>query len=1117
MATATDAPAAHGAPRLHVHLLGGFRATRDGGVPLPEQWSRPSARTLVKLLAVTPGHRLHREQIIAACWPDAAPDAASRSLGVALHAARRALQPELAPRQPSSYLTSDGAMLRLEPGLVLVDVDEAERSAAEALRIRGIPELTRATASLTGEVLPEDRYAVWAQPARERMAQTRLRVLLTLAEALLDGDRAEDAVAVARDVLAGQPAEESAHRTIMRAYLSLGLRRQAIHQYHLCREALDEELGIRPGSQTEQLHLRALETHGNAARPTGVAVAAPPALRIRGGTPVRGRDEAIGRLSAPDAAGLIVVAGESGIGKTRVVAEAARATLDAGAIVLWGAGRDAEGQPPYGAIVEALDGWFSSRPAVERARAGNEYAELAALLPSLGGTVPGMQRSPDDERRRLFHAVAALLDDLASSAPVVLVLDDLHAVDLGTLQLLSSLLRHRDDSGPGWHAIATLRSEDLSAADPRRGVLDALARDGLLEWLELPRLGRADCLALATDIAGTEISDRVWELSLGNPLFVVELARENGREDPGAARSPGVRNLVAARLARLGPAARRVAEIVATAGGEAAAAEVVEVATQALHPTWSTGEVAEAVDAALRAAVLFERDVVIDGRPVPGLVFQHPLVRLTAYDELSAVRRQVLHSAYADAVLRRRPHAVDALAMHLARADDPRATTYLRQAAERAAALSANDTADLYYAELISRLDAVSAEAAWVRLDRSIVLKRTGRYDEARAVLDEALGELRRRGDQDGVVLATARIAEVLVSTAMAQVALSVLDADPARTDTAPFSAATHHLARTRALLVVGGYLEAVASAALARTAASLTAEPQRRGLLARAIQYQAVSLALDGRFAEAGPFADEALPHAQAYGDPQILASVLSVQREQARRSGRLHEALETGQHALELAARSGERRMQAFEQANLAELHLLVEEVDRAEEFANAAAAVPAGEAGLSTTYALVALARVRMRRGESPLKLLDRAQASAEESSDRQALDEIGQARAEWLVAIGAHAEALDLLTALPRGSATTTALAHLGLGDAATAERIARGELARAAAAGEALTEVDVRIALASALAALGQMPRAEEEFDTAQGLAERLPYPAGSRRLADARAAVRGSDGVVRKV
>ncbi|MGI9824248.1 ATP-binding protein [Agromyces sp. Marseille-Q5079] len=1103
--TSARTPRSGGAPRLLVQLLGGFQVTRDGGPQPPERWTRPSARTLVKLLAVAPDHRLHREEIIAVCWPDADPEAATRSLGVALHAARRALEPELAPRQPSSYLTSDGALLRLEPARVQVDADDAERLAAAALESGGFPDLSAAAAALAADLLPEDRYAPWAHARRDRLVQARGRVRLQLADALFELGRPEDAISVARDVLAEQPAEERAHRAIMRAHLSLGLRRQAIHQYHACRAALDEELGVGPGPQTEHLHLEALDLDAGSARLDDV-VLPPPALRVAPATPLHGRADAVERLAAGGGPAIVLVTGEAGIGKTRVVVEYARRALDDGAIVLWGAGHDAEGQTPYGAIIEALDGCLSSRSATERARIGGEYPELAALLPSLGSTAPPSQRSPDDERRRLFQAVAGLLEDLAASAPVLLVIDDLHAADLGTLGLLSSLARRSAVSRRPWRMFATLRDDELATDDPRRSVLDALQREALAETLPLPRLAREDCLALATDIAGADAPERVWELSLGHPLFAVELAREVGELGERSPHSTGVRQLVAARLARLPSTARRVAEVVATAGGEAATSEVIDVATQALHPALSTGEAAEAVDTALAASVLFERDVVIDGRPVPGLVFQHPLVRLTAYDELSAVRRQVLHSAYADVVLRRRPHAVDALAMHLVRADDPRSTTYLRQAAERAAALSANETADRYYAELVSRLDAVSAEAAWVRLDRSIVLQRTSRFDEARVVLTEALGDLRRRGDRDGVVLATARIAEVLVSLATPQEALSVLDADAVEPDTGPLAATTHHLARTRAMLVTGRYDEAVVSAGLAQAFAQRSTEPQRRGLLARALQYQAVSLALDGRFSEAGPVADEALPHAEAYGDPQILASVLSVQREQARRSGRLHEALETGRRALELAARSGERLSQAFEQANLAELLLLVEEDAEAAALADAAVAASVDQAGLSTPYALLAQARVRMRRREDPLPQLDEAQRVAEESSDRQALDEVGQARAEWLVGSGAHDAARRVLEALPRGSATTMAWAQLGLGDAVTAERIARAEVDRAARGGERLTEVDARIALAAALVELGESRRADEELDAADELATRLPYPAGSTRIMRARTA-----------
>jgi tetratricopeptide (TPR) repeat protein len=623
--------------------------------------------------------------------------------------------------------------------------------------------------------------------------------------------------------------------------------------------------------------------------------------------------------------------------------------------------------------------------------------------------------------------------------------------------------------------------------------------------MPLPRLTRDDCLALAGDIVGADAPERVWELSLGHPLFAVELAREADRADDPARRASGVRQLVAARLARLPAPARRLTEVVAAAGGEAATSEVVDVATRSLHPALSTAEAADAVDAALRAAVLFERDVVIDGRPVPGLVFQHPLVRLTTYDELSAARRQVLHGAYAEVVLRRRPHAIDTLATHLVRADDPRATRYLRQAAARAAALSANDTADLYYTELISRLDAASAEAAWVRLDRSVVLQRTARFDEARQVLTEALADLRRRGDRNGVVLGTARLADVLISAGAVQQALTALDSDAPDAAADALAATTHHISRTRVFLVSGRYGEAVLSAGRAQAFAHRITGPERRGLLARALQYQAASLALDGRFSEAGPVADEALPHAEAFGDPQILASVLSVQREQARRSGRLREAIATGHRALDLAERAGEPIGRVFERANLAELHLLVEEQTDAAALAAAAVEASASQPDLSRPYALLALARVRMRAGEDPLPLLDEAQRLAVDGSDRQALNEIGSARAEWLVQTGAYEAALAVLAELTPGSAATRAWAHLGLGDAAAAAEVAAREVERAASGGERIAEVDARTALAAALAASGESAAATQEFDAAAELAARLPYPAGTSRLAEARA------------
>ncbi|MEU9115567.1 hypothetical protein AB0D04_28235 [Streptomyces sp. NPDC048483] len=170
-------------PLLRIRLLGGFRLERDGGAPPAERWSRPGARTVVKLLALAPDRQLHREQIMAVCWPHAELPAALRSLRVALHAARHALEPELRPRTASAYLIGDGALLRLAREAVWIDTEHAATLARQALAGGRGPELGAALAALTGELLPEDRYANWAEPARERLERLRVEVRGALARA----------------------------------------------------------------------------------------------------------------------------------------------------------------------------------------------------------------------------------------------------------------------------------------------------------------------------------------------------------------------------------------------------------------------------------------------------------------------------------------------------------------------------------------------------------------------------------------------------------------------------------------------------------------------------------------------------------------------------------------------------------------------------------------------------------------------------------------------------------------------------------------------------------------------------------------------------------------------
>ncbi|MGC4945565.1 ATP-binding protein [Streptomyces sp. DT224] len=1059
----------------------------------------------MKLLAVVPGHRLHREQVMEICWPDSDPQAAQGSLRVALHAARRALEPELASRAASSYLVSDGPLLCLDPRTVRVDVDHAQDTARAALTTGDADALARALELFSGELLPDDRYADWAEGRRFELAELKEKLLLGLASAHLEAGATEEAVTVAEQVLAANPAEEPAHQILIDAFTRLGLRRRAVRQYHVCRAALDAELGVRPGPETERLHRAAL-----AAEPTGppTAPSLPASLRAPAATPLRGRSAELDRLLAVDGTPVVrLLTGEAGVGKTRLVGEVARKAAASGTAVLWGGGHDAEGHTPYGAFAEALDGWLAERDEAERARVGGEYPELAAFLPALGRVRADSQRSPEEERDRLFRATAGLLGELASMQPLLIVLDDLHAADLGSFQLLSHLARRAAQSG-GWRFLVTYREEEIPDGDPRRTGLSSLVRQGLAAREEVPRLDQEACLAVVRDtveLTPGQVSgatDRVWELSLGNPLFAVELAHGLA-EGAGTGAPDGVRQLVAERLGRLDQDTRRIVEALSVAGPETSLSELLDVAAHGLDPAVTGGAATDALERAMAASLIEERDIVVGGQHEAGLTFRHPLVRLTCYEKLSALRRRQLHGAFAQAVLRRRPDAVDTLASHFTRADDPRAAEYLRRAAARAAALFANDTADRYYRDLVARLD---VDAARARLAHSQVLRRMGNFAQAAEVLRLALDEFVRRGDHEDIVLAAAWLADTLGRTGRPDAGRRVLAAHPVTADTPPEAASGHFLALAVLCRIQGRYEDAHAASQQALVAARRVNGRPGEGLRARAHSQRASVLGLSGRLDEAREAADLALAPAEAYGDPTLLGSVLSTLRENERRGGRLREAVAHGQRALDLAEQSGDPAGAAFERANLAELWLLLREFDTARALAEAAVAGAEQDGAWCLPYTQAALALVRMRTGDraGAAALLDRAQASPG-LFDRQAGREVRAARAELALRDGLPGHARRALEGHEADAPVLAAWAELRSNRPEPARRLAADEVARAARTGERIAEADARTVLALALHRLGDAGAAREALTRADDLARALPYPAGAVHAAEVRA------------
>ncbi|MFI7361448.1 ATP-binding protein [Streptomyces sp. NPDC050149] len=780
---------------------------------------------------------------------------------------------------------------------------------------------------------------------------------------------------------------------------------------------------MRPGAELEALHRTALaaldaRTVAPRARTAPDLAPLPPAIRRPERLPLFGRERplellvehacgpalepaaASGRASAGAVdAPLVVVRGEAGIGKTRLVAEAARRAAARGVCVVWGTSHEAEGQTPYGVFADALDGRLAGCDVAERSRVSAEHVGLATLVPALGGG-PAAAASPEEERARLFQAVAGFLTDLAAARPVLVVLDDLHAADPGSLRLLHFLVRTTQDRR--WRFIATCRDDTLEPDDVRRQVLDGILRQQMAVEVDLLRLSRADCAGLAAAATGHAVgtspaghpgpgsmefaekrrtASRIFQLSLGNPLFALELASTQGADlermeprcrttaEPESDVVPdGIRRLVGSRLTRLPRDARRTLSALAVAGGTAVSLTELEAVTAAgLHPPLVGPEVTAALDAAAGSGIVEERDVVLGGRAVLGYSFRHPLVRLACAEQLSRGARKRLHQAYADTVSRLRPDAVDALAFHMTVADDERAPAFLRAAAERAASLYANDSACDYYRELVARLDTTDRPAAGeARLAWGEVLRRAARYPEAEDVLRRALRDLTAAGDSPGALRAAVCLAEVLGRAGRALDGLAVLREAPHGRSTAG-DRARLHLAFGALGFHAGHFEDTLAALRSAELETARLPAEERDPLLSRAFATRAAALLVVGQVRESREAAEAALRTAERTGDAALISIALSVVGELAREEGRPTAARDFARRAVSVARRTGDPTVLAFDQSNLAGAELLVGDRRRATALAGAAVRL-ARSLGTSWVlpYTLLGLAEVELRCG-------------------------------------------------------------------------------------------------------------------------------------------------------
>jgi ATP/maltotriose-dependent transcriptional regulator MalT len=345
----------------------------------------------------------------------------------------------------------------------------------------------------------------------------------------------------------------------------------------------------------------------------------------------------------------VIVGGEAGIGKTRLVEEFVAAARVKGGTALMGSCLPTGGRAtPYAPFVEALRGAIHAvEPGRLPALLGPGRAELGRLLPELEtGRIAPVQVVDTDVhgQARLFEAILGFIDALSRAVPSVVVIDDLQWADTATLELLQFLLRNARGSKVMF--VLLVRTDDLDSAPDSRRFLAELDRDTGVDRLELQPLEREEARELLAARGASGVSperlDDLQRRSGGNPFYLEQLASATDSGDgAGAALTTGLREVLAAQLADLPPRTRQVLRA-AAAAGRRVDDDILAAVLDAPH--------AEVADA-LRLAMA--RRILVDAEDTGGYAFRHALLREVAYDELLYGERDRLHEAFAHQLARR--------------------------------------------------------------------------------------------------------------------------------------------------------------------------------------------------------------------------------------------------------------------------------------------------------------------------------------------------------------------------------------------------------------------------------------------------------------------------------
>jgi len=687
-----NAPVTSPNARLDIRLFGHANVS-FAGVPLKFA-KRSTTLAMLACVLLKRGRPMPRESLAYLLFPEVEEAAALAELRRYLYLANKALPAcDVEP-----WLLLDAETVRWnERANAFVDVVEFERLSVST-ETQG-----QAIDLYAGDLL-EDVYDDWVLAERERL---RSRYLALLNECL-DRHRANRefnvAISYANRVLATDPWREDTLRTLVAVRYESGDTAGALAEYDRFAKRLRDELAIAPMPDTVALRQSILR---NEAVPGSLQRDVP--LDGRGARhamhvlPFVGRDRELTKLraawarAARGAGALVLLSGEAGVGKTRLMSELARIVQSEGGRVLVGTTAAPE-STPYQAIIEALR---SGLPLLlARPPASARRSTLARLLPELRDpNVPDAelpQQSPERETSRTYDALSHAVCKLASPRPLLLVLEDLHWAGSASIEALGAIAKEL--ARVPILILATCRDEETPVDHPLRALQRSLALFNNVDEIQLERLAERDVEELVGRIedfrdGGSALARDMYAQSEGNAFFLdeaISVKLEKNRA-PADSLTKSVASLIAARLAHLGDEARNVAEIAAVAGVGFTIPLIREVSNL------PAASVARGLDELLDRRILREAGA----RARHDYVFSHHLITESMYDAIEPGLRAQRHSRIArfleTAYRQHEGASVREVAAHYERAGDTeRSADWYLMAARLAAAVHAyGDAIDL--------------------------------------------------------------------------------------------------------------------------------------------------------------------------------------------------------------------------------------------------------------------------------------------------------------------------------------------------------------------------------------------------------------------------------------